>query len=197
MRACLGWWLALTAVAFAFLSSLYVMAGVRIDGNPHQLTISGAVAHSDATYGTSLALVVVLVGLLLALEATCRIPLARASVPVAALAGFAMLLSIAITWKRHRPAHYAFTALALVGMVVLAGLWTHAAWPDRTARVLLPTLTVLLALAGVGVGVAGRRRQMRCVATMEWLAIGLFLSAALCSCSGRPACHLGREPTGA
>ena len=73
----------------------------------------------------------------------------------------------------------------------------HAAWPDRTARVLLPTLTALLFLAGVGVGVAGRRRQMRCVATMEWLAIGLFLSAALCSCAGRPACRLGRKPTGA
>ncbi len=197
MRACLGWWLALTAVAFAFMSSLYVIADVRIDGNPHKLTISGAVAHSDATYGTSIVLMLVLVGLLLALEVTCRIPLARASVPVAAIVGLAMLLSIAITWKRHRPAHYAFTALALVGMVVLAGLWTHAAWPDRTARVLLPTLTVLLFLAGVGVGVAGRRRQMRCVATMEWLAIGLFLSAALCSCAGRPACHLGRQPTGA
>ena len=72
MRACLGWWFALAAVAFAFLSSVYLMAGVRLQGDPHRLTISGAVAHSDATYGVSLALVAVLVGLLLALGLAWR-----------------------------------------------------------------------------------------------------------------------------
>jgi hypothetical protein len=185
MARCIGWGAALAAVVLGFLLSIYLMAGVRWQGdNPHHLTVSGAVAHSDTTYGVSLGLAAVVAGLLLALEATCRIPLARASLPVVALLGASLLVAIGVTWRRHRAVHHAFTALTVLLMVAAAGLWTHAAGRG-TMQAVLAVLTVLLFLAGVGVGGAGRCRRFRWVAVLEWLIAVLFLSAVFCSCAGR------------
>ena len=194
-QPCYGVTGTLAGLVVAFLVAIYLLGlrkmGAWESGKDFNLPISAALAQTPTTYGLSIAMAVLVAVGSTVMECVYPIPLARASIPVVAIFGTFLVISICVTWKRQRTVHYVFTGLALALMVAAAGLWTHASWKRSPAmRTTMTIVTVMLGVASLGAGISfSLRTKQKWLAVTEWVSVALFMVALVCSCSVRnPPC---------